>query len=357
MAAMHKKRNPAPQIAIASLASELDAAPPRAFRVLPAGQFKAVDGRPLEPQSRCWLLTDEDGARIASEFNARVSACVIDYEHATIRSGATGGKAPAAGWINRLEWRPGDGLWAVDVEWTEAAAQAIAAREYRYISPVFTSDPNSGRVLDFWHAALTNTPGLDGLTDLAALAAQLFSSTNLPPINPTQEDASMDHLHALLAALGLPASATQEESLAALTALKTNVATLTAQIATPDPAKFVPVATLAALQAEHKGLQDKYDALSAQVNDDKVEQAIASGKAAGKISPALESWARDLGKKDIAALNAWLDKTPAIVPLNGTQTGGQGEGGNVAALSAEQAKVCALMGIDEAEYRKTLAAK
>jgi hypothetical protein len=357
MAAMHKKRNPAPQIAIASLASELDAAPARAFRILPAGQFAPSDGRPMTTQGGIWQLFDEDGARIASEFNARASARVIDYEHATVLAKTSGNKAPAAGWIKRLEWRPGDGLWAVDVEWTEAAAQAIAAREYRYVSPVFTYDPNTGRVISLLHAALTNDPALDGLTDLAALAAQLFSSPNLPPINPTQEDASMDHLHALLAALGLPASATQEESLAALTALKTNVATLTAQIASPDPAKFVPVATLTALQTEHKGLQDKYDALSAQVNDDKVEQAIASGKAAGKISPALESWARDLGKKDIAALNAWLDKTPAIVPLNGTQTGGQGEGGNVAALSAEQSKVCALMGIDEAEYRKTLAAK
>ncbi len=43
----------------------------------------------------------------------------------------------------------------------------IAAGEYRYLSPVFNYAPD-GTVLALGPAALTSTPGLDGLTDYPA---------------------------------------------------------------------------------------------------------------------------------------------------------------------------------------------
>lgn len=320
---------------------------PTSFRIIPAGEFRAVDGRPAE--CAAWVCLEEDGRRIVAELNARTSPRVIDYEHATLRAKATGGKAPAAGWFKAAEWRP-DGVWLVDVDWTALAAQEIADKTYRLVSPVFSYDPQTGRVQQLLHAALTNDPGLDGLTDLAALAADFFQ----PPTTP--ED-SMDLLKKLLAALGLQETATETEALAAVAGLKTNVAALTAQVATPDPAKFVPIATLTALQGEHAGLQTKLVALQAEVDGGKLDKIVADGLAAGKITPATESAMREIGKQSLAQLSSLLEKLPAVAKPGETQTGGAGAGGGtLAALSADQKKVCELLGVSEADYQKTLSA-
>ena len=164
-------------------------------------------------------------------------------------------------------------------------------------------------------------------------------------------------LKRLLAALGLQETATEAEALSAVAALKTNVAALTAQVATPDPAKFVPMATLTALQGENAGLASKVAALQAELDGGKVNALIDQGKADGKIPPAMEDWARDLGKKDLAALSAYLDKAPSVIKPGTTQTGGKSGGGEgAAALSAEQQKVCELLGVDPAAYQQTLSA-
>ncbi len=167
-----------PPPAVAALHSELAGGPiPTALRLLPAGHFGASDGRAQGP----WQLTDADGLRLVAEMAARQSDRYIDYEHATLHAKQTGNPAPAAGWFSALEWRPGDGLWAIGIKWTAAAAERIAACEYRYISPLFSYDAASGRVLQLLGASLTNDPGLDGLTDLAALAAQyLLPKTETP---------------------------------------------------------------------------------------------------------------------------------------------------------------------------------
>ncbi|MFV1979492.1 MAG: phage protease, partial [Myxococcota bacterium] len=61
----------------------------------------------------------------------------IDYEHQTLGGSyaSPNGQAPAAGWIKAIEAEPGVGLIA-SIEWTEQAKQMLAAKEYRYLSPV-----------------------------------------------------------------------------------------------------------------------------------------------------------------------------------------------------------------------------
>lgn len=319
-------------LAVAALGVELGTGSvPADVRLIPAGEFRSWDGRPTECAH--WMCTDEDGLRLVAEASARTSARVIDYEHATLHAKQTGGKAPAAGWFKALEWRPGDGLWAIGIDWTALAAQEIAAKEYRFISPVFSYDAKTGRVDRILHAALTNDPGLDGLTDLAALAAQML----LPPINP-QENSMNELLKKLLAALGLQESATDAEALSAVASLQTNVAALSARVDKPDPAMFVPVATLSALQGENAGLQGKLAALAAEVDGGKLEKIVVDGLAAGKLTPATEPWARDLGKKDIAALSAFIAAAPVVVALGTTQTGGAKPAGG---LGADDSKTIA----------------
>ena len=304
-------------LAVAALGVELSTGSvPADVRLIPAGEFRSWDGRPTECDH--WMCTDEDGLRLVAEASARTSARVIDYEHATLHAKQSGSKAPAAGWFKALEWRPGDGLWAIGIDWTALAAQAIAAKEYRFISPVFSYDAKTGRVDRILHAALTNDPGLDGLTDLAALAAGML----LPPINP-QENSMNELLKKLLVALGLQESATEAEALSAVASLQTNVAALSARIDKPDPAQFVPVAALSALQGEHAETLNRLAALTAEVDGGKLDKVVSDGLSSGKLTPATEAWARDLGKKDVAALQAFIAAAPVVVAPGATQTAGK----------------------------------
>lgn len=153
---------------IAVLSNELKS-PASSFRILPAGTFRAIDGRPTDTAG--WVLTAERAASLVSQASIRANDYVIDYEHATLGRAKDGQEAPAAGWFKSLRFVPGDGLYAEGVQWTARAAAFISAREYRYASPVFHYDRSTGEVLALHSVAITNDPGLGGLTDLAALSS------------------------------------------------------------------------------------------------------------------------------------------------------------------------------------------
>ncbi|MCX8501733.1 MAG: hypothetical protein ORO03_08600 [Alphaproteobacteria bacterium] len=156
----------------------------QSFRVFPAGEFRASDGRPHGIAA--WVCDQTDAELIIAAFDAKTDDLMVDYDHGWYRalvSKSVDTKVIAAGWIKSLEWRSGaadagGGLWA-NAEFTPVAAAHIAAQEYRYISPVFTFDPVTGHVTGLMPCALVNSPAIDGLTDLAAAA----SSFPLPP-NP-----------------------------------------------------------------------------------------------------------------------------------------------------------------------------
>lgn len=363
--------NPNPKtpvaVAVAALSVDLGASGnvPVDFRIIPAGEFRSWDGRPHDVPT--WVCTEADGRAIVASLAARSSARVIDYEHATLHAKKTGQPAPAAGWFKAAEWRD-DGVWLIGVDWTALAAQQIADKSYRYVSPVFPYDPQTGRVLGLLYAALTNDPGVDGLTDLAALAAEVFIDLPTPTEEPTVPQELIEQLCWLL---NLPVGSTAEDVATHLSKLVAqlraanptaansasfdigaHIASLSAQVGTPDPAKYVPIATLSALQGEHATLQGQLVALQAEVNGGKLEQTIAAGLAAGKLTPATETWARDLGKNNLAALSAFLDAAPVIAQPGVTQTSGKTPEGSatVVALSAEQVAVCAALGLSKEQF-------
>lgn len=103
-------------------------------------------------------------------FHALGRKLAIDYEHQSFGDLNTrpDGLRPAAGWIGGLEVRD-DGLWAVDVTWTERARELLRAGEYRYFSPViYWSDESRGGVAGLGPVALTNDPAMRGVAALAA---------------------------------------------------------------------------------------------------------------------------------------------------------------------------------------------
>lgn len=299
-----------PTIAVALNAQlvELSGQAPAEFRLMPAGRFKAKDGRPAGLKHG-WNLTDALAQKLIDAANRQNDRYLIDYDHQTLHAKDHGGKAPAAGWFSRLEWRPGDGLYALGVEWTASAQAAIDAKEYRYISPVLTYDAKTGDVTGLLMAAIVNYPALDGLTDLAAAAATLFHLTRNPPMTE------------LLKRLGLPEDADESTALSALDAIlaerdKAKADHQAALSATPDPAKFAPVDALQAMQTELAELRAKVDA-------DEIRALIEPALADGRLLEAQKKWATDLGKSNRAALQAFLDTAHPIAALGGMQTKGK----------------------------------
>ncbi|WP_422096762.1 phage protease [Variovorax sp.] len=153
-------------IAAASAKLQSDAA----LRIIPAGYFRAYDGRPTEVGS--WHLGESGARALIAGLSTRQAPYVIDYEHQTLNKDKNGQPAPASGWFDGVDWREGDGLYLKGVKWTAKASAMIDTKEYRYLSPVFhyTSE---GEVIGLHSVALTNDPALVGLSDLAAASAKV----------------------------------------------------------------------------------------------------------------------------------------------------------------------------------------
>lgn len=339
------KTKPLPQVAALSFEIAVDG---KSMRLVPAGIFRARDGRPFDAPH--WFTDANVAAQVIRRAQEEVDDLVIDYEHQTLYAEQNGQKAPAAGWFKDMEWRA-DGIYAVNVRWTKTAQAHLDDEEYRYLSPVFTYDPQTGEVLRILMAALTNKAGLDGLTDLTRLAVNRFSLTN-----HTQED-EVDKA-ALCKQLGLPETATEAEiqaRLAALTSKADQADSLTQEVATlkanaPDPAKYVPIAAL-------REVQDGLAALKAEKQETQVEALVQEGKAACKITPALEQWARDLGKRDLAALRSFLDTAPALAHLKDGQTDGNPPADGKHGLSADELAVCKQLGMTPEAFAKEKASQ
>ncbi len=180
---------------IAALSLEITKATHSEIQLFPAGEFSAVDGRPHtdEVESGKWVLTAELAAQLVAQVAARTTPFVIDYEHQTLRAVNNGKPAPAAGWFSQVEWREGVGLYATGVEWTENAAAMIAAGEYKFISPVFAYNKR-GEVLELLHAALTNTPALDGMDAVMLAAASRLASLSTETETTTVDEELLNDL-------------------------------------------------------------------------------------------------------------------------------------------------------------------
>lgn len=316
-----------PGVGIAALSVLLEAgAAPKAFRLLPLGTFRAVDGRPEGVSA--WRLSADDAERIAADIAASQRDLPIDYEHQILNAADNGQPAPAAGWIRRVALRTdGDapGLWAEDVLWTERARQMIEGVEYRYISPVFTWEKRSGRVQRLLMAALTNHPALDGLADL----------------QPLKEDHMADQqaLAALTAALGeigdadpvAAATARIAEQTTEIERLRARVGELEAAVA----AGGVPI-------AEHARLQAELAALGARLDADERNRLLEAGLADGRILPAQRAfWA----EQPLAALKNWLAVAQPLAALVAQQSAGRvARNAGTSGLSDEQAELCRVAG-------------
>lgn len=359
--------------------------PEKLVQLFPAGYFKSSqDGRPDNVPGGHWYIDSDVAAQVIAQRQTLTNDLLFDYEHQTLNAEANGKPAPAAGWGKNaaLVWRE-DGLFIKDVQWTDAAAAAIRKKEYRYISPVFSYDKQTGKVIRLINVALTNQPAIDGMQDVIASLSEKFNqSTHSQP--QTTESSMNEDLKWLLKLLGLnvdtdiDAAALKQQlnnpdaklKLAALKAqvaahgeLKTKAQAQETEIAalkagapaaTVDLTKFVPIET-------YQGLVTEVAALKAQSGADSVDALIAAAEQEGKlIVEAERSYLQSLGQQDMAALKMNLASRTGLAALKGeNQTNGQKPPEKpardpVAALTAEQKSVADQFGISHAELAKNL---
>src|SRR5471030_752850 len=118
-------------------------------------------------------LTLDDLAQIVRNYRKRSADLVVDYDHSTEYTAGSGEAAPAAGWLKKMDDGPdAQGVLWGGAEFTEKATKMLAAREYRYVSPVIswgardkrTGEPQGTTITSI---ALTNTPLLEELPAIA----------------------------------------------------------------------------------------------------------------------------------------------------------------------------------------------
>jgi phage I-like protein len=132
---------------------------PEWIELIPAGKFAAVDGRgPFEN-------SNPDSIVAASVARMPPVGLVLDYDHSTDLAAPEGRPSPAAGWLK--EFKVDNGAIFARIEWTSDAADAVKAKKYRYVSPVFEHSKD-GKVERILRAALTNNPALINLPALAS---------------------------------------------------------------------------------------------------------------------------------------------------------------------------------------------
>lgn len=347
------------------------------IQMLPDGEFRPRDGRKVDTPSGAWRIDAAIAARVIADVAALRTPLVIDYEHQTLQAEDNGMPAPAAGFIRGLEWREGSGLWAT-VELTQRALQYVREGEYRYFSPVFLFDKRTGAITRLLMGAITNNPALDGMAPMELRAAARFALHEdspeelqmknelllalcaflaIDPKDREEKDVQADALAALKArtedgdplaevrtALELDEDVGAEEIVAACTGLKAKAAKT--GDGKPDPKKYVEVTVV-------DELRDQIATLTASHTGREIDELVKPALEDGRLLPAQEKWARELGGKDIASLKAYLDGAKPIAALRGSQTGGrQPEVDDENGLSADELAVCKATGVDPAQFAK-----
>lgn len=350
--------------------------PANHFLIFPEGEnIKAVDGRPQGIAG--WVMLSDNGKALADSLNQSAKDLVIDYEHQTILSKENGQPAPAAGWLKAgsFVYVDGVGLCSNNYEFTAKAKDYIDNGEYRFKSPVVLYN-KAGVVLGLHSVAITNDPALSILDELKPA---LLTATITIPETQQQENSMNPLLALILASLGLAENTTEEQAIAALNQNFADIkdkatakglmlddgkllASLSAEIAKvgepipatleqkePDPAKYVPIEVVTALNEKIAELQGN--------QKDPAEELVAEALSNGQLLPAQQSWAMLYAQKDLQGFKDYLSRQPKIAALTQSQTAGKPvtPATTTVALTADVKLVAAQFGVDAKDLASSMA--
>jgi phage I-like protein len=268
------------RLVLESSALDGRSAPSRVL-IAPWGQVTSANGM--------FVMDDEAAALVIKAFAEHGTDLPIDYEHQSLGGSyaSPSGQAPAAGWIRQLELVTADqsdkaGLFG-EVQWTAGAEEKLAAREYRYLSPVVIVRKRDRRVVALHSAALTNKPAIAGMQPIVNRAEGDVEGNAIRK-EPNREGdeivVSSAGVEALRDRLGLDVSVEGDAVLAAAAER---------------------LASLVREQAER-------DAVG------RVEAAMK----AGKLTPAQREWAAALAMSDAEAFEQYVASAPVVVTTGRT---------------------------------------
>ncbi len=330
----------------------LPAEPPQWWQVLPYGEvFILGDDQPL-------VMDDETAGQVLAYFADLGRDMVVDYEHQTLG----GGQAPAAGWIKELQWRGKEGLWA-RTEWTERAAAYIAAKEYRYFSPVMISRNSDRRIVALINVALTNEPKT---RNIQAIAAKL-DITNLQTKEQPMFIQALRKIFKLTDDAGEAAVTGAAEALVAknadlekrlaeggkVVAAKNVLAALGLAENADEQTVVAKINGLSATGTAAADLSAQVAALNAKIAAMEVEDLTALALKDGKTSPEeLEKWGRKLAKENPEQFRLIVLSRPAgsVLPTKRAKILPDSMDG--ATPDDVQVSINKMLGIDNETYKK-----
>ena len=333
---------------------------PGRILVIPWGEVESKAGNFVVDAEACKAIVDV--------FTAHGVDLPIDFEHATLGGdyATPDGTAPAMGWIKSLAIEANVGVFA-NVEWTERGAAFVAAKEYRYLSPVTIVRKSDKRVVALHSVALTNTPAIVGMVpivnkDLHMDADRILEwryRLNLPETATPEEivmelqklvdqfreilgaDAKatgeviasslklkLDELKGLKAshvavckAVGAKEDAKGEELVVAINAAKA----LPASPSVGDPARYVSRAEFDAVANTAKTQGEELAVLKTDSATRRSVERIANAKREGRLTEAMlaansgganhfADCARSMADADWSAL---MERMPVVAPADG----------------------------------------
>ncbi len=226
----------------------------------------------VESKSGTFVVDQESGDEAVAAFEAHGTDLPIDYEHQTLGGAYSSptGAAPAAGWITGLEIVPEEGLVA-SVTWTDKARELLAAKAYRYLSPVVLLRKSDRKVVAIHSVALTNKPAIVGM-----------------------------------------AAIVNHEAAHGAGELDMELAALCERLEVDDASDVSTV--LAAASARIRELEDSSRAAE-------IDGLINRAMSEGKLAPAQRDWAVQLAHADRVLFDEWLQSAPVVVSLGKLVTG------------------------------------
>ncbi|MDY0212560.1 MAG: phage protease [Desulfuromonadaceae bacterium] len=303
---------------------------PEQIVLLPAGEN--ITGR----DGRSWR--NGSAQQVVEYLEQRGCDLVLDFEHATELKAPQGEQAPAAAWLNGFALQDGQVVAKVE-RWTPAGEKAVSQGEYRYISPVILYNKNTMEIKGISSVGLTNRPNL-----------------HVPALNQQQPTTEVNMLKKLLAKLGLPEDATEEQALSAIATLKDDLAAASNAQQPPDLNKFVPRADFDQLQARAANAEQKLATAASEQLEGAINQQIDEALKGGKIAPASKDFYAAMCRTQdgLEQFKQFVATAPVIAGASGLD-GKNPDTDNKTALNAEQQRIAQMFGNtaeDIAKYTK-----
>ena len=323
---------------------------PTAFRIWRAG-VNVTDYGPH-------VLTDRSLELLLEQQATRGNLFSVDINHLSLNKDAPLENQKAVGFF-RIEARGGE-LWAVGCEWTDTVRAGLAKRppEWRFHSPAYAVDPDSGEIVSLTNLALTNNPATHHVTALASRGATQGQRMTFEEAMAALEGDDAEKKEAAKAAIRAAfcddekddaekkeASADSEDSEEKKASADSD------EEKAPESKKEASVAAsvVAKLDAELKRAQELNAKLAAKLEADERKAVMATREMSTELAKTLASMPLADVKRICAGLPAKKAADPtAAQKVSATRGAGEGGGGSMLPPE-EKAKLDERMGLKKVQ--------